>query len=70
MDRAGSVMAPCKEKTMRYLLTRLGSFTGLLAISGAAYADAAIPLPEPGVLELAGIGALAAIVARLARRRK
>ena len=55
---------------MRYLLTRLGSFTGLLAISGAAYADLAIPLPEPGVLELAGIGALAAIVARLARRRK
>ena len=42
----------------------------ILSVTGVTYADTAIPLPEPGVLELAGIGALAAIVARLARRRK
>ena len=41
----------------------------ILSVTGAAYADF-VPLPEPGVLELAGIGAVAAIVVKLARRRK
>jgi hypothetical protein len=62
---------------MRYLLTRLGSFAGLLAISGAALADAACSdaaldgaincLPEPGVLELVAIAAVVGWV--LARKR-
>jgi hypothetical protein len=42
----------------------------ILSITGVALADAAVPLPEPGVLELVGIGAVVAIVAKLARRRK
>jgi hypothetical protein len=41
---------------MRYILTRLVSFAGLLAISGAALAglapDGAVSIPEPGILEL------------------
>jgi hypothetical protein len=41
----------------------------ILSITGVALADT-VPLPEPGVLELVGIGAVAVIVARLARRRK
>jgi hypothetical protein len=42
----------------------------ILSISGVVWADAVAPVPEPGVLELVGIGAVAVIVARLARRRK
>ena len=42
----------------------------ILSVTGVAHADTAIPIPEPGVLELVGIGIVAAIVARLARRRK
>jgi len=42
----------------------------MLSVTSIAYADTATLLPEPGVLELAGIGAVAAIVAKLARRRK
>lgn len=41
----------------------------ILSVAGAAFADAA-PVPEPGVLELFAIGAVAAIAAKLARRRK
>jgi len=58
------------EKTMRYLLTRLSSFIGVLAISGAAlaadFSDGAINLPEPGVLELL---AVAAVVGWVIRKR-
>ncbi len=62
-----------KEKTVRYFLSQLGLFAGLLAISGAALADFSgdfATVPEPGVLELVGIGAAAMILAKLARRRK
>lgn len=60
---------------MRYLLTRLGSFAGLLAISGAALAqttdfDAAVNLPEPGVLGLTAIAAVIGLVIARKRRRK
>ena len=54
---------------MRYLLTWLGSFTGLLAISGAALAQADnfATVPEPGVLELV---AIAAVVGWVIRRKR
>ena len=41
----------------------------LVAVSGAAFAveDGAIDLPEPGVLELAAVGGIAAVIAKLAR---
>lgn len=42
----------------------------ILSVTATAYADATPAVPEPGVLELAGIGAVAAIVAKFARRRK
>lgn len=42
----------------------------ILSVTGVAYADTAIPLPEPGVLGLVGIGAAAVIAVALARRRK
>jgi hypothetical protein len=48
--------------------TCIGLF--LLSVAGVAHADTAIPLPEPGVLELAGIGIVAAVVAKLLRRRR
>ncbi len=41
----------------------------ILSVAGAAFADAST-VPEPGVLELFAIGAVAAIAAKLARRRK
>jgi len=45
---------------------------GLLAlpVTGVAYAGTGIQRLKPGVVELAGIGAVAAIVVKLARRRK
>ena len=55
---------------MRNALPQLVSAAGLLAIAGAAAAGDFIALPEPGVLELAVIGGIAAVVARFARRRK
>ena len=41
----------------------------LLAVSTPAFASF-VPVPEPGVLELAGIGIVAAIVVGLARKRR
>ena len=55
--------------TMRSILEDSCIGLLILSVSGIAYADF-VPLPEPGVLELAGIGAVAAIVAKLMRRRK
>ena len=47
------------------------TFVGLLILSvtGSAYAGFTA-VPEPGILELAAIGGIAAIVAKLARHRK
>jgi ABC-type cobalamin transport system permease subunit len=60
-----------KEKTMRCLLVRLGSFLGFLALSGAVRADTVdMALPEPGALGLVGIAAVAGIVATLIKRHK
>ena len=57
---------------MRNALPQLVSAAGLLAIAGAAMAADFdfVAVPEPGVLELAVIGGIAAVVARFARRRK
>jgi hypothetical protein len=55
---------------MRNVLPQLVSAAGLLAIAGAAIAGDFQPVPEPGVLELAVIGGIAAVVAGFARRRK
>jgi len=54
---------------MRSILGNVCTGLLLLSVSGVAFADLAT-VPEPGVLELVGIGAVAAIVAKLAKRRK
>lgn len=41
----------------------------ILSVSGVVHAGFTA-VPEPGILELAAIGGIAAIVVRLARRRK
>jgi hypothetical protein len=53
---------------MRALIRRALGALPLLAASGAALADTVGAIPEPGVLELAGIGIAVAIA--LALRRK
>ena len=55
------------ENAMRNILTRLGSFAALLALSGAAFAvgDTDFTVPEPGVLELLALaGVVGWIIAR------
>jgi hypothetical protein len=54
---------------MRSLLSKGGIALSLLTASGIAAADFT-PIPEPGILELAGIGAAVAIAFALAKRRK
>jgi hypothetical protein len=56
--------------TMRAFLGNACLGLLILSVTAIANADFGTQLPEPGVLELAGIGAVAAIVAKLARRRK
>lgn len=58
---------------MHNLPIRIASLICLLAMGGAAAAaanDGAIQLPEPGILELGVIGAIAAVIASRGRRRK
>ena len=54
---------------VRGLLSKGGIALSLLTASGIAAADFA-QVPEPGILELAGIGAAVAIAFALAKRRK
>lgn len=42
----------------------------LALLSGSAYAIAAIPVPEPGILELLGVGAVAMVIATIRQRKK
>lgn len=57
---------------MRYVLTRLVSFAGLIAISGSVLAgseDGAITIPEPGILELTILaGVIGFVLARNKRK--
>lgn len=55
---------------MLKLGTRLPALASLLACQSIVYAGTAAKIPEPGVLELAGIGAAVAIAIALHKRRK
>lgn len=57
---------------MRALLVRLAWSVGLLGVAQAAQAVPldAVAVPEPGILALAGIGAAAAVVVSVFKRRK
>ena len=45
-------------------------FVLLSLASGTALAQQGTPLPEPGVLELLGVGAVAAVAVAVRKRRK
>lgn len=45
-------------------------FVLLSLASGTALAQQTTPLPEPGVLELLGVGAVAAVAVAIRNRRK
>lgn len=56
---------------MLKLATRLPALASLLACHSLVYAgDPSTPIPEPGILELAGMGAAVAIAIALYKRRK
>ncbi len=57
---------------MRNIALKLSTLASLLAAYGIAFAGEPIPgvVSEPGVLELAGIGAAVAIAIALKKRRK
>jgi len=46
------------------------AFLLLSLVSGMAFAGGTVALPEPGVLELIGIGAVAALAIAIRNRRK
>lgn len=53
-----------------HLFSTLLAAVPLALIASLARAGEPVPLPEPGVLELAGIGAAVAIAIALRRRKK
>jgi len=55
---------------MRNIALKLSTLASLLSAYGVASAGSPIQVPEPGVLELAGIGAAVAIAIALKKRRK
>ena len=55
---------------MRSFFSQVASALALLAVYSTSYAGGTVPVPEPGVLELAGLGAAVALAVSVYKRRK